>query len=205
MVQLLPRHELPDVTSTIVLEPVGSNLDTAKWSGVVRFTVAQKMSRASAQRTVLAYPGLDVTSTPAVVGVLYLDRYISLTVAIGTHFSLSARHVQFLWMGEAITQQILAPDVCENLRDRSCVMNSVMGWILGLNHRRLSVDTGLRPEECYRILWDSITWVNGRDGTLLVTHGKTKPARRMLPMTPRVRHILEARWEAAGKPTEGFV
>lgn len=27
----------------------------------------------------------------------------------------------------------------------------------------------------------------------------------MLPMTPRVRHILEARWEAAGKPAEGFV
>ena len=67
------------------------------------------------------------------------------------------------------------------------------------------VDTGLRPEECYRLVWDSITWVNGRNGTLLVTHGKTRAARRMLPMTPRVRHILEARWEAAGKPTEGFV
>ena len=36
------------------------------------------------------------------------------------------------------------------------------------------VDTGLRPEECYRLLWDSITWVNGRNGTLIVTHGKTK-------------------------------
>ena len=47
------------------------------------------------------------------------------------------------------------------------------------------VDTGFRPEECYRLLWDSITWVNGRNGTLLVTHGKTKAARRVLPMTPR--------------------
>jgi integrase len=67
------------------------------------------------------------------------------------------------------------------------------------------VDTGLRPEECYRLLWDSITWVNGRNGTLLVTHGKTKAARRVLPMTPRVRHTLETRWNASGRPLDGYV
>ncbi len=49
------------------------------------------------------------------------------------------------------------------------------------------------------------TWANGRYGTLLVTHGKTAAARRMLPMTPRVRAILEARWLAAGQPREGWV
>lgn len=67
------------------------------------------------------------------------------------------------------------------------------------------VDTGLRPEECYRLVWDSIAWVNGRNGTLLVTHGKTKAARRVLPMTPRVRHILETRWKTNGQPSEGYV
>lgn len=67
------------------------------------------------------------------------------------------------------------------------------------------VDTGLRPEECYRLLWDSITWANGRNGTFLVTHGKTKAARRLLPMTPRVRLILETRWKAGRMPTAGFV
>jgi integrase len=67
------------------------------------------------------------------------------------------------------------------------------------------VDTGLRPEECYRLVWDSVTWVNGRNGTLMVTHGKTKAARRVLPMTPRVRHILETRWNVNGKPSEGYV
>jgi integrase len=51
----------------------------------------------------------------------------------------------------------------------------------------------------------SRTWVNGRYGTLLVTHGKTAAARRVLPMTPRVRTILETRWEAAGRPLEGWV
>jgi integrase len=66
-------------------------------------------------------------------------------------------------------------------------------------------DTGMRPEECYRLRWESVTWLNGRNGTLLVTHGKTKAARRVLPFTPRVRNILEARWEGAGRPEEGWV
>jgi len=66
-------------------------------------------------------------------------------------------------------------------------------------------DTGLRPEECFRLRWESITWANGRHGTLLVTHGKTAAARRVLPMSPRVRRVLEIRWEAAGKPAEGWI
>jgi integrase len=65
-------------------------------------------------------------------------------------------------------------------------------------------DTGLRPEGCFRLRWEAITWVNGRHGALLVTHGKTAAARRVLPMTPRVRAILEMRWEAAGKLAEGW-
>jgi integrase len=66
-------------------------------------------------------------------------------------------------------------------------------------------DAGMRPEECYRLQWEYITWVNGRNGALLVTHGKTTGARRVLPMTPRVRHIQETRWNAQGKPAEGYV
>lgn len=66
-------------------------------------------------------------------------------------------------------------------------------------------DTGFRPEECYRMRWEGFTWANGRNGTLLVTHGKTAAARRVLPMTLRVRAILETRWEAAGRPLDGWV
>ena len=47
------------------------------------------------------------------------------------------------------------------------------------------IDTGMRPEECYRLEWDYVTWINGRYGSMLVTHGKTKTARRMLPMTQK--------------------
>jgi integrase len=66
-------------------------------------------------------------------------------------------------------------------------------------------DTGMRPEECFRLRSESVTWTNGRHGTVLITHGKTAAARRVLPMTPRVRAVLEARWEKAEQPEEGWV
>jgi integrase len=66
-------------------------------------------------------------------------------------------------------------------------------------------DTGLRPEECFRLRWEFLSWSNGRYGTLLVTHGKTRAARRVLPLTQRVRNVLETRWDGIGKPIEGWV
>ena len=66
-------------------------------------------------------------------------------------------------------------------------------------------DTGMRPEESFRLRWESITWVNGRYGVLFVTRGKTAAARRPIPMTSRVRAVLESRWHAASKPAEGWV
>ena len=67
------------------------------------------------------------------------------------------------------------------------------------------IDSGLRPEECYRLRWENAVWVNGRYGTLLIEHGKTAAARRVIPMTPRLRHLLEMRWESSGKPVEGWI
>ena len=67
------------------------------------------------------------------------------------------------------------------------------------------VDTGLRPDECFRLRWEHITWSNGRNGTLMVTHGKTASARRVLPMAPRVRAILEERWRVQLRPQEGWI
>jgi integrase len=69
----------------------------------------------------------------------------------------------------------------------------------------LLVDSGMRPEECFRQCWENVTWVNGRHGSILVTHGKTKAARRSLPMTPRVRAILERRWKEADESQEGWI
>jgi integrase len=67
------------------------------------------------------------------------------------------------------------------------------------------LDTGIRPEECHHLRWECLNWHAGRHGTVMVMRGKTKAARRVLPMTPRVRLVLELRWEAAGKPVEGWL
>jgi integrase len=69
----------------------------------------------------------------------------------------------------------------------------------------LLADTGMRPEECFRLRWEHLTWLNGRNGAVLVTHGKTASARRVVPMTLRVRAVLESKWNATGKPEEGWV
>ena len=48
---------------------------------------------------------------------------------------------------------------------------------------------------------ENINWQHGRNGAVLVTHGKTTATRRSIPMPPRVRFILEARWKFAERPT----
>ena len=67
------------------------------------------------------------------------------------------------------------------------------------------IDTGIRPEENSRLRWECIGWTGGQQGFLQITHGKTAAARRMIPMSQRVRAILEMRWESAQRPSEGWV
>jgi integrase len=98
----------------------------------------------------------------------------------------------------------------ERHRERVVTQNEEARYLAAASEPLASIaavlaDTGMRPEECFRLCWESITWVNGRHGTLFVSHGKTAAARRVLPMTPRVRAILEGRWERAGKPAEGWI
>jgi integrase len=66
-------------------------------------------------------------------------------------------------------------------------------------------DTGMRPEECHSLKWENINWDGGRNGVLLIAKGKTKSARRVLPLSPRVRAVLESRWKAAAEPGHGWV
>jgi integrase len=66
-------------------------------------------------------------------------------------------------------------------------------------------DTGTRHEECFRLRWENVTWLNGRNGALLGIHGKTAAARTVIPLTPRVRSVLELQREKAGKPEDGWV
>jgi integrase len=50
------------------------------------------------------------------------------------------------------------------------------------------LDCGLRPEECFRLRWESI-----RDGSIEIQYGKTDNARRRIPMSRRVAAVLEMR------------
>jgi len=66
-------------------------------------------------------------------------------------------------------------------------------------------DTGIRPEECHSLRWENINWHGGRNGALLITKGKTRAARRVLPLSLRVRVALERRWRLAGEPGAGWL
>ncbi|HWR34650.1 MAG TPA: site-specific integrase [Clostridia bacterium] len=64
--------------------------------------------------------------------------------------------------------------------------------------------TGMRPGEVFALRWENIH-LNGTGGLIQVTEGKTKAARRMLPMVPAVYVAMSNRYISAGKPEEGWV
>jgi len=136
--------------------------------------------------------GLEVASVNASLRVL--RRILKLAVEWGLIASMPK--VKLL-RGERHRERVITPQEEERYLAAAPHQLAAVATIL--------FDTGMRPDELYRLRWEDVTFVNGRYGTLLITHGKTRSARRILPLTARVRTVLEARWEAAGKPLEGFI
>lgn len=64
--------------------------------------------------------------------------------------------------------------------------------------------TGMRPGELYQLRWEHVL-LNGHSGLIQVAQGKSKAARRLLPMVPEVYHALRERHESQGSPREGWV
>lgn len=64
--------------------------------------------------------------------------------------------------------------------------------------------TGMRPGEAYTLDWRNIL-LNGSESLIQITQGKTKAARRLLPMVPRVYQVIKARHATQGCPVEGWV
>jgi integrase len=64
--------------------------------------------------------------------------------------------------------------------------------------------TAMRPGEVYALRWENIS-LNGERGLIRVVEGKTRAARRMLPMVPAVVGVFQRRHEEQGRPTEGWV
>ena len=68
----------------------------------------------------------------------------------------------------------------------------------------LVLGEGMRPGECYELCWEHVL-LNGHGGLIQVAKGKSKAARRILPMIPAVYAALKARHEAQGMPSAGWV
>jgi integrase len=64
--------------------------------------------------------------------------------------------------------------------------------------------TGMRPGEVFTLRWERVL-LSGDRGLLQVSEGKSKAAKRILPLVPEVYAVLERRREKQGKPEEGWV
>jgi len=67
----------------------------------------------------------------------------------------------------------------------------------------VALDTGMRPDsEICAMRWENVHF---EEGYIYVPGGKTKNARRPIPLTERVKTVLRRRHEDAGKPDMGHV
>jgi integrase len=64
--------------------------------------------------------------------------------------------------------------------------------------------TGMRPGEAYKLRWEHVL-LNGTGGLIQIADGKTKAARRFLPMVPGVHSALKARHTEQNRPAKGWV
>jgi len=64
--------------------------------------------------------------------------------------------------------------------------------------------TGMRPGEVFTLRWENV-YLNGGSGLIRISDGKTKAARRMLPMLPSVYQTVKSRHFETGQPEAGWV
>ncbi len=65
--------------------------------------------------------------------------------------------------------------------------------------------TSMRPGEAFALRWECVLLNRDGTGLMQITKGKSKAARRVLPMVLQVSEALNARWKAQGEPTDGWV
>ncbi len=97
----------------------------------------------------------------------------------------------------------------ENQRDRVLTDKELSAYLAACPQpwkdcATIIVQEGMRPGEVFVLQWQHVL-LNGSGSLLRIADGKSKAARRVLPMTPNVYALLQARSEAAGRPNEGWV
>jgi integrase len=68
----------------------------------------------------------------------------------------------------------------------------------------IMLGTGLRPGEILALRWENVLF-REKDGLIQVSCGKSRAARRLLFMVPRVREALHSRWKAECLPESGWI
>ena len=92
--------------------------------------------------------------------------------------------------GENHRERVLTPEE-ETLYfagAKSDAMNQHVDPSLLADVASILLDCGLRPEECFRLRPENV-----RGSKIEIHYGKSDNARRRIPMTPRVRAILDMR------------
>jgi integrase len=69
----------------------------------------------------------------------------------------------------------------------------------------LMLDEGFRPGEVFTLTWPQLFFNQNGTGLIQILEGKSKAARRVLPMTPRVYQLLSTRHESLARPSNGWV
>jgi integrase len=62
----------------------------------------------------------------------------------------------------------------------------------------------MRPGEAFALRWPNVL-LDDSGGLIQITEGKTKAARRILPMVPEVFAVFKKRWEAQNKSSDGWI
>jgi integrase len=68
----------------------------------------------------------------------------------------------------------------------------------------LILDEGFRPSEVFCLRWNAVLLKDDGTGLIRIIDGKSRAARRTLPMTPRVHALLSARY-AVAESVDGWV
>jgi integrase len=68
----------------------------------------------------------------------------------------------------------------------------------------IMLSTGMRPGEVYKLRWEHIA-LTGHGGLIQITEGKSKAAKRILPIIPKLYLALKARHDEEGQPERGWV
>lgn len=98
----------------------------------------------------------------------------------------------------------------ENQRDRVLTTEELTTYLENCpqpwqDAATIIADEGMRPGEVFVLRWEHIFLGEEGEGLIRVVDGKSKAARRILPMTPRVYELLKARHKDQNCPAEGWV